>query len=157
MRKSYFLASYKKVKGACLFLKSYLRWKSLGIRVLCTHSFNHPSNYWVPTVLGGGTSPKGSVCPHRTFILVVKTEPELLDSDQRRIRWRFWGPSRWLRRLMFERERQGSCRRAQADRKHQLRRCWGRRCLDWEQGAMALESENAWHVLGTEVSRRQDV
>ena len=87
MRKSYFLASYKKVKGACLFLKSYLRWKSLGIRVLCTHSFNHPSNYWVPTVLGGGTSPKGSVCPHRTFILVVKTEPELLDSDQRRIRW----------------------------------------------------------------------
>ena len=48
---------------------------------------------------------------------------------------------------MFERERQGSCRRAQADRKH----------VYTEQRAMALESENTWHVLGTEVSRRQDV
>ena len=54
---------------------------------------------------------------------------------------------------MFERARQRSCRRAQAARKDQLCRCWGR-CLDGEQGAMALESENTWHVLGTEVSRR---
>lgn len=57
------------------------------LTALCTHSLTHPSQQLLSARCPRRGNQPQTFCPRRTFILVVKTEPELLDSDQRRIRW----------------------------------------------------------------------